>query len=349
MRTTITTLLLFGILSLALAGCASIPDWYTSYSLPKEEHEIIGYGAGPDQETAKTRAFEAIATRIVVDVYSERGVDIRGRETARTGKIRTRVKARLLGVEPIRQEKIGGNWYVAVKYDDSTAFDKVVRAFEKGGCVDEFSDPLTEFSRRIEEKVQCIPAWYLEYDRQKLDWAIDVTTPENGHRKYSLRANELINYIPDKASRVLKVSASKQSVAENNDRFHLAIDNKRGGWLYLFNVTEEGQSVLMESFGRRGSRKGRRYPTRDTWCGYANAECLLTTKLPQEWDYPSAFEYYLAVLCPRDVDFHQPPIGMEVPDVDDPNTYSYGRLLREARRGNCDVAGSRIIVHREKK
>lgn len=349
MRTTITMLLLLGIFVLPLSVNAKAPNWYLERSLQGEKHDVIGYGKGSDEETAKENANSDVAQQVAVSIL-ESITKSETKDRRRTWIIKKsrEVKARLVGLTTIKLERKRKIWYVAVQYDNSKALDKVIWAFSKGGCVNEFSDPLTEFSRRVKEKIQCIPAWSLDYDQQKRHWILDVTTPENGHQKYSLRIDEFRNYIPDKGSEVLKVRPSKRSVIESKEGYYLVIDNNRAGWLYLFNVTEEGQSVLMESFGRQGPGKERQYPTKDTWCGYENTECLLMAQIPKGWGLSSAREYYLAVLCPGEADFHEHPIGLKVPDPDDPDTYGYGRLLRDIRRGTCDVAGSSLIVKREK-
>lgn len=349
MRITITTLLLVLAYMHPLSADAKIPDWYNN--LPSEDYEVIGYGSGPDEGVAKEYATDEVAKRVSdVIVKSETETTTKDKDGERSIErkeaIRTLVKARLSGVIPIKREKIRRTWYVAVKYDNSTAMDKVIREFKEVGCGHEFPysstefDSLIEFSRRVKEKLLCVPDWDLEYHQQIRDWFLDVTSSGDQHRQYRLRIDEFKNYIPDRRSANLEVRPSKESVMESKEGYYLAIDNNREGWLYLFNVTEEGQSILMKSFGWMGPGKGRKYPANDM---------ELKADLPKELEAPSAREYYLAVLCHRETDFREHRIGQEVPDRDDPDTYGFGRLLRDIRSGNCDVAGSRLIVHREKK
>lgn len=345
MRIAISMLLLVLVYVLPMKAEAKAPDWHRDRSLQGERYEVIGYGQGSDEVKAKDNAILEIARAVgVVRVRRETKKESKDRDVTWKQDAYIDEEAQIGGVTTIRLEKKGRQFYTAVKYDNSTALEKVLRVFKKGDCGHDFLydssgfDSLTYFSRQIQEKLQCAPIWSLEY--KNFNWFLDVTTPENQHQRHWIKKDEFKNHMPDEGSENLKVRSSKESVEENSEGFYLVIDNNRSGWLYLFNVTHEGQSLLMESFGWKVPGKGRQYPANDM---------VLKAELPREWNDPSAREYYLAVLCPREADFREHRISQEVPDRDDPDTYGYGRLLRDIRRGNCDVAGSSLIVHREKK
>lgn len=320
------------------------PAWFLDQRIEHEDWEDVGYGQGETLEQAYDRAVlnvarKSIPTQVDRVTRISQGTTPRGEVVdERMHELVTSIKGELSNLEVKREEQRGGTYFVAVLHDGSSVYEKVVRHIKRrntrGNCVR--STLRTKFSNSLMREFGCVPKWELDFKADTKRWQLLMAglTPPPILRE----VDDLEWFLPVRSNVRLNIRLSTTEVESGEERYTLTIDHRRAGWLYLFIVTDQGQ-VRRERFGMVAAGQRTRYPD-------PRGDFYLLSEIDDEVR-DSAHEYFLAVLCDREIGDYQ-SIGRDLSvnrlDVDDSLTYRYGTLLEALKRQSCMVDSSILAV-----
>ena len=259
----------------ALGGCAPVrragqhegaPAWYQK--LPGEQNAIIGYGRAGSLQAARSQALAEIAESLKVHVQSrteQRTIsetNVRGgkTETAITGttgvEVSTASDVALYHVTAWKTAQVGGQWFVALKYDWRPFVQKVRADLRVSRCIDPRREAYlsqTPLFRSLPRRRGCIPD--LRITRGHGVWYLT-----DGQASVPIPATELERlYVSCRRGHVTLSGPTRE--LREGDHFSLRVKAARPGYVSLINLYEDGRAYLLLSNRRIHRGAGLRFPT----------------------------------------------------------------------------------------
>lgn len=283
-------LLFAAVLSLKL--CAA-PAWY--YMLDKQGPSYyVGYGQGSSEADAKEAALADISSQISVTVERSFSSDmgISSGETYKNvqDKSSLRTYAQIEGYRVEKLERQGGQYFIAVSYENIPSIDKFNReivslTIDKPEIYNSYLQQ-TPIAQELKRKVNFTlkrkdGLWYIRYKNiyQVLD-----------ERDFSHF------FTTTSSPKLTLTSSSPKNLMYEGDSFYFNVDAKEDGFITLFTVYEDGTvAKLMANIPVKKSMQAK-IPDKDF-------ESVLQAGLMEEGR--ETFDLYVAVLTDKREHFDQ--------------------------------------------
>ena len=245
------------LLGLVLSSCATlepktIPSWF--YKLKADNsYELIGYGQGNTLKEAHINAKEDISQILlskvdssIVSKIEDYSLSIDNNtstisESNTDSQVKVTSSASLSNVKSIKQEKLDGTYFVAVKYENLDLAYRVKLALGSFKCVEKRIDSYlsqTPLVKKITSSLGCALNFRLE--RKDGVWYL-----ANKEQLFVLSDAEFEKLYSLKRSDTLAFEVSKNPL-KDGDSFYFMLHSKKKGYITLLNVYENGIVTLLK-------------------------------------------------------------------------------------------------------
>lgn len=230
-------------LSLPLASMLAFaaPSWYMNTAV--KPYELIGYGEGDSAESAAGRAKEDIASQLKTKIDSTVSQSTKVKngkvDSESAQKLKVTTEAMLSGVEKIKEEREGGTYYAAYKYDVRPFEVRFAARATKAVCQGKSGSTTLEYTKlfkAITEELGCQP-------RIKLVRQNGVYTISS--QEVALAANtEIERMFFGRQSPSLSINSSKQQ-PRSGESISLTLKSQKDGYVSLFDVYDDGKVTVV--------------------------------------------------------------------------------------------------------
>ena len=242
---------------------AEIPSWFLQRSYqPAKSYEVIGYGMGKTLKEASLHAKEDIAGQLMTEISSTKKSRLQSKDDTLARsldiEIDTQVHTVLSDLTPVKTQRAGETFFVALKYDNLKLSQRLVRKAEKIACLRRPLNPYlaaTPMYREIKKAAGCDidvslvrkdRAWFIAYDTVLLPIApVDYK---------DLFVS--VKYSP------VTFSVSKSPLREG-DRFFFTLHASERGYVTLLDVYANGMTAVVEPSFLMRKGQTRRLPSED--------------------------------------------------------------------------------------
>ena len=350
--------LALGAICVGLAACAQIPEWSAQRNIvPQYDYMLVGYGSGETVRDAQANARDDISRALLTSIQSR--VECKeslNQEVRRQGNrvsdqqsssrrrceedIDASVSSNLAGAKVIKQERSNDQVYVAVEYDSRVIHKKIVDYMRRLGTSDGgrevFCVPgnsllaTTDFHKSLRQEMgpgSCVPFWQLNYDNL---WTVSI----QGGGQFAPNHKKIQQFFPELRSQSVELVLPQNREIVAGEKYSVTAKSLDAGYLTLLQANELGQVQRLSENVPVEPDTRVRFPERGV--------AFLSTV---EDGYRYASELFVALLCPRQIEFDYPDIAMG----SYPTEYNYGRLLRwlsgdDLSDSGCDLTLSRLRI-----
>ena len=328
------------------------PDWYVQRSITAGlDGVLIGYGDDTDEDEAEAEAaaYNAALEHIVRQLSPAVRVRIQNtsRQWDRSGRV-----GRAAGSETefitesyiavaLQPERIAGecisgrgrhHCYTALSYDPTPLPDRLARELRPEYCIDASRRGApSEFDLRLQRRPdgdRCRIEWELEYDRVG-SYRLNALG-----RSWSVGLDSLLDFFPADGSPDLRLEIPEGDSLHEGAVYSIEVKASRRGHSYIFSVTETGLTQMLHE------ETLEREPSTLQWPG---EEYEAVLDLPGNGS-GSVRILFGAALCERRLSGGYLGIDASAVDPEDPQYYTYGRLLRDIERRGCITEHEIIAV-----
>jgi len=219
----------------------ALPSWY--YNLKSKNQNIyIGYGSGISEKEAKTEALSDIASAIKTKIESKFEKDA-SLDTTYHKNIKLKQKqitsAILSDYKIIKLEFIDGKYYVAIEYENIPAIDKFIKKAKFNKSIKNpkgyiYQTPLSkEIFAKLKKKIK------LEIFYKDNNWHL-----KSEDAVVALDEKNFLKLFKTVQNSNLILTISKSPLFEN-DLFYFKVKSTQDGFITLFDVYENGESVIL--------------------------------------------------------------------------------------------------------
>jgi len=240
-----------GVSTTAISGLSnftSTPSWFVQQNLPTETHyTYVGYGSANSMQAAKQIAREDLSNQlfVVVETITEAEVEVgASNNVSSTAKHSSRQEtyAELNDVKVVKSELLDRTYYVALQYQHISIIHNFIKKLNKSTCESEEQHPYlvhTPLFKELNEKLPC--KLNIELLRKNRSWVLAYK--DNLIQLNTKRYNDL--YIANQISDTFEINTPSTRLQEG-ERFHVAINSNKDGYVTLFNVYADGIVTLLQ-------------------------------------------------------------------------------------------------------
>ena len=240
----------FFVCAFLLTGCLHVepvvenypPSWYGKEELfSHNSYELLGFGEGVSLAEANANAKESIAQNLMSRVDSSFTTIANNEMSKSESKLNITSQLDLQDLKTLKEEKIGGHFYVVLCYENLDFTQRVKKRLNIPTCKDEQTSSYmqnTLLFKKLRESLGCRldfklhrqnKAWYLHYKDHL--FLLDKSQLE-----------ELYVTVP---SKLFGFYASKDLLYDT-ESFYFTLSSKDDGYITLFDIYENGRVTLLQ-------------------------------------------------------------------------------------------------------
>ena len=281
-----------------LIASETVPNWF--FSITSEKGIVIGCGEGKTVAEANANARSFIAASIKTRISSEysKNENLKGADYTKeiSSHISEKVDVDLVGLEQLKQEKIGDTYYVALRFDARSISTKVgsINNILLGVKILDTTSPYrhVEFVKKMSDiypNIDYVPNYEVEWLNGRYILRINKT-------EISLSSADIHNFLCTRKDDKIALSLLKDSPKgyintkriKEGEYFHLDVKAEVPGYLSLLAIDAEGKVSVMLENEKVSNSIEITYPNLNDYGG-------LQTALPKNSE--SSSDNYIAVVC----------------------------------------------------
>jgi len=238
-----------------LSNIYATPLWYYNIT-DKNPQVIIGYGSGESEAKAKQNALSDVVSKIStqIDTSMKLHVEDRGGEALSSSKYDTVQKSSgvLSDYKLLKMEFVGGQFYVAVWYENIPSFDKFLRKIK---IYDDFSTQKNSY---------LLHTYMAKKLKEALNKDIDFRLARKD-KKWYIKYKNTLQVLDKKGFRYfvatikhkdLDMKISKErGFLYDGEEFYFKVKSKKSGFVSIITVYEDGTvSTLLRNIPIKKNR-----------------------------------------------------------------------------------------------
>ena len=306
------------LMTAAMLWAAEIPSWFLQRSYqPAKSYEVIGYGMGKTLKEASLHAKEDIAGQLMTEISSTKKSRLHSGDDDLVRSLDIEIDTQghtvLSDLTPVKTEKIGEHFFVALKYENLKLSQRLVRKAENIVCLRRPLNPYlaaTPMYREIKKAAGC---------------DIDVSLVRKDRAWFIVYGTVLLPIAPvDYKDLFISVKHSPVTLSVSTspltegDRFFFTVKTSVRGYVTLLDVYANGMTAVVEPSFRMKSGEIRRLPSPEADSDYEAA--LLEEGVP-------TYDLYVVLFSPSPIDVSRFETAGDTL-LSDEDAYMADRLMR---------------------
>lgn len=242
--------------------CANVPKWYASTAYISHGTLFYGYGLNKEYEKAVAQAKQSVAAEVSTKIESSVVQRSEHSGTKGSNSVKAIMKAstnvNLVGVTVMKKAFIDSVWYVMVRYEKLSIEQKVIEGLIDSPCNETVHTYLheTPLIQRINAGLRCEHRFGIE--RKDKQWQLEAKGFET-----PLSNSEFDQLFKTVYSPTVSLNISPNKRLYEDDAFSLIVKSKKGGFLTLLTVYENGKVGVLLSSKPVQAHKAVQFPAKD--------------------------------------------------------------------------------------
>jgi hypothetical protein len=335
--------------SYLIVGCVSkfekrqvaaelVPSWFSSRSIPKNDHEYIGYGQGKNSAQAMLRAKGdlALSIRSHVSYTLEEEVQTNNKKSVNKSQSHSKIESnlQLSNIKLIKTEQVNGVIYSAYYYSNLPVVAKIMESKISVLCAKRAHPYLshTALFQAVKHQLfvdkNCIPEMQLVYKNNA--WYLILTSANNKMSMFALGDNDFSRLFVRVKNKMLKLKASSTSLNVGGI-YHFDLHLEQGGYFSLISISGDGQLQILINNRWQDGEYDITYPDLDQYEGLS--------AMANKQDYSQ--DLAILALCQSPIDLSNIS-SVSIKQSGEKNQYQFNQVMEKI--ADCEISSELIKI-----